>query len=879
MGENRKSFLLQNVYPRLRYGLRAGRNAYNRYMKLRNLRSLRPEKSKVIPDNYSVCNTSTLDSEFSLNIIEGDYPKDIQGSMYIAQCLGSPEAFMVGDTNVIRMDFDSQKVKLKNRFMWTPAAMAKHALKDTKYRFDYMGLMFLSPGLGLYSYTEGMYLLPDGRLAVTSDVDRPWIIDPDTLKVQGPLGKRSQWLPMMKEEAGDLMGQLFAGYSNSHVLYPDPEKDESFLVSYQYKQSDGSHPVRLMQWDGQSDLLTWQVTDQAGFDIEIKQSIHELVFTENYILLADTAFVAGAEMLTPWKNAPLPSTKTIIHVVDRRHLVKGLQKVKAKTFEVDEACIHLIARYDNPDDVISVYMLHTPATNTAEIMKSFDRNLEGELFPDHLTGYGTLPVLDLSSIGKHNLDMKTQSVTSSEYISELPYCFGPYLYTYMGRQVENFRDQDLFVMFKGFSKDLLPKRIYDAYKDVDKRRLDIETMVKGEGIQNNNSICRISQDPFCISDAYILPEKVLLHTISTIPSEADDGNGYILAGIVTDEAMKGSSGHEYWIFDGNNLGKGPLCKLGHESLNNTTLFHTLYLPEKHKRIKKDWEYHIDLEMDYGKEEISQWGPIIEDLFKDLIWPYFSKRSARPNPKVEAKLEGLKKERVEDLFGKEFLMGEAYLDDPANFAEQMVEEAERMWKTTGWKKEYEKMGLIVESKAVSGPFESSGVRVTRSSGIIYASAEETFEMLTSPEGYAVIDPVSDPDDHKKPPLQVYDWKPGSRLEAALARTQIPMMEAAEFVVLNGIDPDRKIFVSKSILHEKVPGASVYVDNEEIKDEGRALNTFAIKVVEEGHNRCRIHCINYADMSGKTGPVMNNLVNTRLFFPPLYKRIAKKMKSMN
>ena len=48
---------------------------------------------------------------------------------------------------------------------------------DIHYRFDYFGLMYLSPGLGMFSYTEGMYLLPDGRIAVTSDVDRPWVIE------------------------------------------------------------------------------------------------------------------------------------------------------------------------------------------------------------------------------------------------------------------------------------------------------------------------------------------------------------------------------------------------------------------------------------------------------------------------------------------------------------------------------------------------------------------------------------------------------------------------------------------------------------------------------------------------------------------------------
>jgi len=55
----------------------------------------------------------------------------------------------------------------------------------------------------------------------------------------------------------------------------------------------------------------------------------------------------------------------------------------------------------------------------------------------------------------------------------------------------------------------------------------------------------------------------------------------------------------------------------------------------------------------------------------------------------------------------------------------------------------------------------------------------------------------------------------------------------------------------------------------------LNTFAIKVEPISEQRCRVLCINYADMSGKTPALINNLINTKFFLPPLYKRIAKAM----
>ena len=209
---------------------------------------------------------------------------------------------------------------------------------------------------------------------------------------------------------------------------------------------------------------------------------------------------------------------------------------------------------------------------------------------------------------------------------------------------------------------------------------------------------------------------------------------------------------------------------------------------------------------------------------------------------------------------------------------MVAESERMWQTTGWKIEHNKNGLLVESKPVSGAFEESRVLVTRSVGEIEAPAQDTFDMLISPAGYAVIDPMCKPEDHELPPLETYHWRDGSRLEAAVATTELPRMPVSEFVVLNAIDPRARIFASKSILHAGCPGGSQYSTEPPSADgRVRALNTFAIKIEPISEQRCRILCVNYVDLAGNTSPVINNILNTKFFLPPLYKRIAAAMRT--
>jgi Retinal pigment epithelial membrane protein len=641
-------FVFKNIYPWFRYILLFGRKLHQFFMNLLTSFSKRPASSSVLPNAYTAANTYTVDSEIKLHCLEGEIPADLEGSLFICQCLGSPEAYMVGDTNLVRIDFDGKGPRLTNRHLWTPAAIARQQLKDTRHCFDFFGFMYLSPGLGMFSYTEGLYLLPDGRLAVTSDIDRPWIIERESLQAVTPVGRRDEWLPILTDNAGEVLGSLFSGYNNSHVLYTDHEKGEVFLVNYRLKPNNPDHPVRLMRWDGYHDLESWTVVDKNGAEIEIKQSIHELVFTRDYILLADTAFVAGTEMFTPWKSAKLPDEKTIVHIIDRRDLISSKKTVTSKQVVVDNPCIHLMPEYENPNDQITVYMLHTPATNTAEILRSYDRDLNGNLFPKHLIGYGTLPVLDLSSIGKHIIDATRSEVRSSEYISEMPYCWGPYLYTYMGRQTKPFHGQDLFIMFKGFSRDILPKRIFNAYKDVGKRQVPLEKMVGSKGLHHNNSICRITTKDFAIADAYVFPDRVLLYTIATLDSKNQDGTGYVIAGVATNQvAGKQSSGHEYWIFNDSDLAKGPICKLGHESLNNSTLFHAVYIP---KTVAKELDqkkvsYHVPIREDYPKEELEKWDSSVLECFEEVIYPLYDHSDSAATQRAKEIASQLAAQRV------------------------------------------------------------------------------------------------------------------------------------------------------------------------------------------------------------------------------------------
>ena len=222
----------------------------------------------------------------------------------------------------------------------------------------------------------------------------------------------------------------------------------------------------------------------------------------------------------------------------------------------------------------------------------------------------------------------------------------------------------------------------------------------------------------------------------------------------------------------------------------------------------------------------------------------------------------------DVSVGEFILGEQPLGqsagDAAAFAQQMFDEADRLWRSDGWKKETERNGILVESKPVAGPFAPSGIRVMRSRGVLSASADEVFALLVSPEGFALLDPMSDKEDHKLPPLQSYPWRKGARLEAALARAKVPFLGDVEFVVLNAIDPATRTFVSKSVLHPAHP----------TNGKTRGINTMALRLNDLGNGTSEFLLINYIEMGLPGGgvPWLFDVIN-RDWFAPIYQRTER------
>lgn len=227
---------------------------------------------------------------------------------------------------------------------------------------------------------------------------------------------------------------------------------------------------------------------------------------------------------------------------------------------------------------------------------------------------------------------------------------------------------------------------------------------------------------------------------------------------------------------------------------------------------------------------------------------------------------------------EYLIEERIVTNGENFADEIFKEAQHLFSSSNWKIEYENKNIIIESKNITGPL-ANGILLGRSSFIIKGNAQKLFSYLVSSEGYALIDPACNPKDHKKPPLETYKSEK-YRLEAAVANSNIPFLGKINFVVFNAIDYNNFLFVSKSIIHPKLPGGSKYSKYYNKDDKiTRGLNTFAIQLKQVSQDNIQINILNYIDLCGKTNSKINNIINIKFFFKFLTKRIMKKSKKLD
>ena len=401
--------------------------------------------------------------------------------------------------------------------------------------------------------------------------------------------------------------------------------------------------VYLIRWDGVGNLERWKLVLPDGTPVRIEQTIHQIGVTKDYVVLMDTAFTTGIDELinNPWPETDggdrlvknllaRPSlSDSNIYIVRRRDLKEGERpicgdeevKVVAQKLTIPLEAAHFLLDYENPQDKIVMHVAHICAWDVSEWVRKFDVSANEFHRPVQSRIHSMTPdMLDISRMGRYIIDGNRAQVVNSQVISDLQCTWGVGLYAYQNAPISNTPPKqlkDIYWTSFGLWKELMTKFVFNKYKNYKYRLVPLAKMLKlaQKGIPASLFRLHNFEDSIGIADKYEFPCGYMVSSPQFVPRrncESHSTNGYIVCTVFSPKR------NEIWIFDAQNLEKGPLCKLHHPSLNLGYTLHTAWLS---KIGRRQAEYHIGVHQDY-QDIVKQKSKDIQELFEKEVYPHF-----------------------------------------------------------------------------------------------------------------------------------------------------------------------------------------------------------------------------------------------------------------
>ena len=412
--------------------------------------------------------------------------------------------------------------------------------------------------------------------------------------------------------------------------------------------------VYLMRWDGQGDLERWRLVLPDGSPLAITQGLHQIGVTRNYVVLIETAFVVG---LSEVLSNPLPKEKALekrlrsflakppastsrVYLVRRADLVQGQHparaeaevKVTVQPTEFPMEVLHFSADYDDSDGNVTLHVGHWCAGDASEWVRSYDvlaadnkTPLPPRLDGMHIRG------TDIGRLSRYVIQPETGQVLEAKTVVNDPATWGVALYTFrnaLPTQQPAHRIDTVYWYSEGVFPELLTEFDIDLFKDYRYRFVSIEALLERAKSGQGQPAClfRLDTQTMTIVDTYCFAcgvdpggASVVVNSPQFMPragGSEDPTDGYITCTVFVENRS------EIWIFDAQQLNRGPVCKLGHPQLVFGSTLHTVWLPQVSRRTAA---YCVPVRQDYEPlvaQKAKDW-PDIETLFRDDVYPHFT----------------------------------------------------------------------------------------------------------------------------------------------------------------------------------------------------------------------------------------------------------------
>jgi carotenoid cleavage dioxygenase-like enzyme len=409
--------------------------------------------------------------------------------------------------------------------------------------------------------------------------------------------------------------------------------DENFIIDQALKFSQLllSHTY-LIRWDRKSAFERWKLVLPDGTPVTIKQSVHQMGLTEDYIILADTGFkfeieqlldnsvpiLERVESLRRYLTTKPQSPDTALYIIHRQDLRSGKSpelfekevEVVAQKVVIPLELIHFLVNYENPSGNITLHGCHNAALDVAEWIHDSDVTINRTKIPLHLRGLiGSQ--MDVNRLGRYVIDGNQGIVLESKVIYDFEKTWGIGISTYDERKYTA-PIKNIFLQSFGFRPELITKFIADEYKDYKYRAIPIEQLKQIKDEDSPPCLFRLDTDSMNIEDCYEFSVDQVTSSPQFIPrrNSSEEMDGYLVCTVISDQ------GDEIWIFDATKLSKGPICTLEHPSLDLGYTLHTTWLASIGSRTAN---YYIKVREDY---QLSKKDSLTKKLFEEAIYPNF-----------------------------------------------------------------------------------------------------------------------------------------------------------------------------------------------------------------------------------------------------------------
>jgi carotenoid cleavage dioxygenase-like enzyme len=598
----------------------------------------------------------------------------------------------------------------------------------SKLRFSDFGLGRLSFHLGMRNALNTAFVpmrFPGDahqRMLVTTDDGRPYEIDPATLDTVTPIGRLDEWRALIGDgfkigpwRFGVMPFPLVMG--TAHPVY-DSRTSELFTVNYGratsslfgaitqitqdvetlgdalrllidkglklliflvialplaiigriqkilYGNDDGIFTY-LMRFTGSGSLERWRLVQPDGSPVAIRQTLHQMAITRDYLVLLDASFKFSPDQMFntihPFRRGniwlerlirdlltgpQMPDTR--LYIVRRADLVSGqnmevkgthaigaarrqepvLPTVVARLIEVNPEALHFLADYENPEGRITLHVAHGSAACLAEWLRDYDQSAYppyGPISPD-LLGLIAVGQMDISRHGRYVIDGERGMLLDSALISRTgtPNTFNIAFYTFRDNIAEASppaKLEQIYWMTGGFWPEVLTKFIYDLYANYRNRTIPLEEFQQVTNNFKPTNLYRLDARHMELVDHYTFPDTHNALSPQFIPRKR---NGPIPEGIdpATDgyiicTVLSGDDCSEFWVFDAANLAQ-PLCILGHPELRFGLTIHTAWTAEAAPRTAG---YHVNPREDFGPRVKATGSCAVATFFERYVYPY------------------------------------------------------------------------------------------------------------------------------------------------------------------------------------------------------------------------------------------------------------------